>query len=950
MRKINKKISLEPYKSRLPGVAPAISGSTFVDFIEPEHIRRGYGNYGLIPSDVEIPEEIASAITEYTDLYVNLKDADGEYALLEDMREVPEGDGICHRTIYLGGEEKMVLSYQTLMTWYRFMLEYEKLLDGNWCRSYSSATEYFDIQVGGSQIERERYVEMDRVFNARGGKMFFEWVSDNIIPTFKIPKDYVNWWGTSRLYYPDALMWFGWFDSRKEKYDGVTNCELTDSCCDCEEYFSRGGSNMWMLLDEWCKQTRWRIKTNNISYTKEASLNIPISLVRNVDNIGEMSMFSSEWEPGVDYGRTQDGERNELGTVSYYSGETYAIVGKQTGYKYNPEFMEIEFATDMWRDHTMDYINEHYSDFVAVESYAYNRHNVLIINPTDEKFTETFPYNQKESVLIGGALYDVVDGFWVAFKGGSDSLINGKRLQVEFSLNGVPYTVVNRRKYVARRVGNNYLFNFGTKDNPYTSQMVEGKFVKYGGRLYDVIEGHVDINGVLYEVIDGYFVFEDGSMYYVYNGELCNEYFYDKAIQEYSKAERNDWKKTVVNNNGTVSITFSYDLYQSRMMTGYTSNKSYDVMDKVISTDDIGKELPGRIVDKVQDEENDEPTFYQPSEGELLDIYFHVGNVTNLSYISDDEDGNNSLFNGDIITSMEFYYLDVDGKKIEGDNKEFVVVREMLDNGEIVNSGETTIELIDQLNEKVSQLDNVDVTKIYCDMTYHIGAILTGQPNGPLYGTRKVYVFQTKNETDMYFDTKRYSEEAQTKTIEVESKACDELISNEVYYERIYVKRSNGEYVYYPGIVYKDTLILEKDECFYNMSDEGNYPLNYYKVTVNAYDATRMNEMDDSLYTEHSYFETPILIYARENDTVEPDRDYYKNSNHFAKYNNVVASPMFRHDWQLGLSSRESSENDIYVDRGSVMALDKHLKLGEVKTMEALENYANGMLNIKQDQ
>ena len=110
MRKIIKQISLEPYKSRLPGVAPSISGGTFVDFIEPEHIRKGYGNYGLVPSDVIVPEEIASGITDYTDIYVNLISSDGSYALLEDNSSVPDGDGIYQRHVYIGGEERMVLS------------------------------------------------------------------------------------------------------------------------------------------------------------------------------------------------------------------------------------------------------------------------------------------------------------------------------------------------------------------------------------------------------------------------------------------------------------------------------------------------------------------------------------------------------------------------------------------------------------------------------------------------------------------------------------------------------------------------------------------------------------------------------------------------------------------------------------------------------------------------
>ena len=943
MRKISKQISLEPYKSRLPGVAPAISGDTFVDFIEPEYLRKGYGNYGLVPSDIIVPKEIASAITDYTDIYVNLISDNGEYALLEDCTEMPDKNGIFERQIYLDGNKKMVLSYQTLMSWYRFMLEYMDLLEGSWCRSYTSATEYFDIQIGGSPIERERYEEMDREFNSRGGKEFFQWVSDNIIPTFTIPKEFRDKWGTKRIYYPDALIWKGWFDARRKKYWDISSCALSDDCCDCEEYFLRGGNDMWMLLDQWCEMVKPRITENNSNFTREASLNIPISLVRSVDNIGEMSMFSTEWEPGVDYGRTQSDD-DVLGTVTYYDGNTYAIFGKNKGYRFNEDYMEIEFVTDMWRDYTYKYINENYSDFIPVTSYAYNRYGVIVINPQDSDFTRNYPYVDKDVVLIGDTIYDVVDGFWVAFRGGSGSLIDGKRLQVDFSSNGIPYTVVNRRKYVGRRAGNNYFFNFGSKEHPMSSPMIEGKFIRYGGKLYDVVDGSVNIEGTSFKVLSGYFVYEDGNRYYVYNDELCEPYFEDRATQEFAPVERVDWKSSTVNEDGTVSIVEAYEVRESRYITGFTSNKSYDVLDKVISTDDIGNELPGRLSDK-----GDDNAFFQPCEGELLDLYFHVGNVTNLSSISDaDED--TRLMNGDVITSMEFFYLGKDGKDIG-----ISVKRYMDEDGNIVNDGDTSIELISQLDALVDGRDDVDKSKVYCVMTYHIGAILTADSDGPLYGTRRVYTFRTKNISDTSIEAKRYNinnaSHTQTFDIEIISNACDENISNEVSYKKIYVAKEDGNYKYYPGIIYKDLLILEKDECFYNLSEDENYPLNYYKVTVNAYDPTKMNEMDDSMYTQHSYFETPILIYARNAEgEVEPEEAYYRNDHYFSKYNNLIASPMFRQDWQLGLSSRESLQSDIYVDRGSVAALDKHLKLGEVKTMEALENYANGMLKIKQDQ
>jgi hypothetical protein len=76
MRLINKEISLEAYKSRLPGIVPALSGDVFVEFDGTKEERLGYGNYGMIPSDITIPDKIAEAISDYTDIYVNIRRED----------------------------------------------------------------------------------------------------------------------------------------------------------------------------------------------------------------------------------------------------------------------------------------------------------------------------------------------------------------------------------------------------------------------------------------------------------------------------------------------------------------------------------------------------------------------------------------------------------------------------------------------------------------------------------------------------------------------------------------------------------------------------------------------------------------------------------------------------------------------------------------------------------
>ena len=46
------------------------------------------------------------------------------------------------------------------------------------------------------------------------------------------------------------------------------------------------------------------------------------------------------------------------------------------------------------------------------------------------------------------------------------------------------------------------------------------------------------------------------------------------------------------------------------------------------------------------------------------------------------------------------------------------------------------------------------------------------------------------------------------------------------------------------------------------------------------------------------------------------------------------------------LTSPKKVSTNIYIDRGINTALDKHLKLGEVTTLEALLNYGNGSFNV----
>lgn len=56
----------------------------------------------------------------------------------------------------------------------------------------------------------------------------------------------------------------------------------------------------------------------------------------------------------------------------------------------------------------------------------------------------------------------------------------------------------------------------------------------------------------------------------------------------------------------------------------------------------------------------------------------------------------------------------------------------------------------------------------------------------------------------------------------------------------------------------------------------------------------------------------------------------------------IEERPLIRYDYYNGISYQPSKNEDVYIERGVTQAFEKHLKFGEIKTLEDLENYANG--------
>lgn len=984
MRLINKEISLEAYKSRLPGIVPALSGDVFVEFDGTIEERLGYGNYGMIPSDITIPDEIAEAISDYTDIYVNIRREDlsedeYDYYTLEDSFVC--GDDvdsyIDNREITISGETRMVMTYQTIMKWFRFMRDYMELLHYKPCRTFTSATEFYDTIVAGNPnyderppygYDRENYEELDRLYESRGGNAFYEWVTNAIIPKFIIPVEYQQAWGTSYLYYPDAMMWHGWLLDRYTKYENVSDCMDSENCCECNRYKELGGGTMCDMLGEWCEGVRSTIEDTISRSNMEASVNIPIMLTRGIDNLGNLRPLMEDWQPKRNYDLTID--EGEIGTVVKYEDETYAIKRGNTGYYIN-EYKEAAFDEDAWVDYTKKYIGDNADKFVPITTYTYTPSGLVVHNPTPEKMSHLVHYTKREIILYGNGAYDVINGYYVVYNGGDEYLNDGIVVNVEWEDEETPYVIVGRKKFYGFKFLGGYAFSFRGKNKMARniSIMRSGKFVKINGNLFMVNDGTITMyypnTTEIYHVLDGFCELDDYTVYYIKGDDVYTSYALefvdttgDTLEQTFSADFGDDVDHVeVLEESSQLRVYEKYVVHESKIITGYTSNKILNVRDEYVSTDELGNELPGyfkRRRDKSPETGSGDTSYMghiymQPVEGEMLDIPYHIGNVTNVGHV---EDENHDYYYGNIIREMDFYYKTFEGERYDGSGVKYYVDGTTGDFVAVDVSGNTITDedldfssslwAINRLSADTIDDGTVDWDHVYCDMTYHMNAVLSGITDETGEKIYKYVTYVSSVDGEEYGDnTIRVKSEGSTgMSIGVTTEKCE---SNGDDMRNFFVPMdSDGEYLYHPGIVYKDTLDMTVNEFFYCLNEDENYPVNYYEIDVNGYNYDKMNEMNSSLETTHSYFETPILIYSESGGEVVTNE-------YFEGYNGITAFPVFRMEHDIGSATIESVDNDIYVDRGRMAALDRHLRLGEVKTLEALASYSNGMFKIIND-
>lgn len=170
------------------------------------------------------------------------------------------------------------------------------------------------------------------------------------------------------------------------------------------------------------------------------------------------------------------------------------------------------------------------------------------------------------------------------------------------------------------------------------------------------------------------------------------------------------------------------------------------------------------------------------------------------------------------------------------------------------------------------------------------------------------------------------------------------------------------EFLYYIGCE------LEFDDAInnykYSGGDKGVIYKDTYRYTIEKYPSA--SELEDYLKVENrtsSFLFMDIDYDSAKKPVIYENIDNYEDSVILSEVTATTksvteggdsVSPNFQNadyimeDYQLGISFVSNNNTNVYVDRGTATAFERHMRLSEVDTLDDLVNYGNGMFKLKE--
>lgn len=702
MKHIQKKISLEQFKSRMPSIIPAFyDNGKHYEFdgkanFDDEQQRIPYTNYGMIP-----------------------------YSVIWDR----------------GTYANRCMSYNTISSWFHFIEFYINLLSSNSCSNsnYKTALDYSEYE-NNTNYNQESYESFDEkikeICGTKNGetlydnaKNTYDFMVSKYFPRFEIDENLQKYWNKKFLSINDVNYWIGWFERIINEIGNINNvneCKNTNNCCDCEKFFNLGGYEMLEKLKNFLDGIE-KQSVNDYCYPY-FSIEIPLGIT--IDDLGEFSIFYENWEGGIDYSYS-DGKLTNGAIVQYNNQDWVLDNGK--GYIYSNEFKEYYFGTEsgMTTDELLRYDDNASSDLIGSNNQL---SRLIEKNAIDDNGNIKYEFNGN---------INSNDKYTYNFYGN------------KISFNGEITNELCKSVYQKFPITNNSNGFFEIKGNIYESKNV--KYILYNNSYYEVISDNIDnpicnINGVNYyalfngskfvfninggeisisngngiKINDSLFIETDGKIKYgnitynkvlnycIINGEnvllsdslktvsqiLTNDEYVLKEdnliLGDYLDSLTNTSIGYITDSN-YLYIASPFTIYKSDEITGYTESKlSSFIAATDVVYDNLGNKLPGTYIDS-----------QQLKDGDLIGLLYKPNTTIHLSK-EYDERGNiiKNRYWGDYLSEIILYYTDVNNNILTSEKK--------------LNIDGNLKEIIDSLN---TELDGKE-GKLICKFIYYMGCII----------------------------------------------------------------------------------------------------------------------------------------------------------------------------------------------------------------------------------
>lgn len=888
MKILQKKISLEQFKSRTDGIIPAYYNNGDKNYYIFDGFNRGisqniedndfisqpYNNYGLVPFFI---------IWEY---------------------------GVVH--------QGKTISYHQLREWYNFIEKYVNILSKNncnffdysntdinceetdFCVEYENAQDYYKYN-GSSDYTLEDCINFDNKIVELCGNITEEHktlyinalnvlnsLTKDYFPKCQIPKKLWENWNKKFLSLGECQHWFHWFQVRDEKFNNKTLSEACNNdencCCEYYKYIDLGGHEMFVIINNFLLS----LKQNNIiSKLSEPFFNITFALPQQIDNLGEVTKLSESWEGGVDYSTSEQ----KGGAVVEYNNNDWILKDNELGYLYSNIYKEYYFGTasgmtsedyakysDVGNsfkninqyarlieqraiDNNGDVIYDFNGAITKNLKYAYksNGEKIFFNEPLNitliKEISESYDINHSDLgyYFIQGAIIEVFNYDYIQY--------DGNLYETYKDAEGNPYVNINGLKYYSTYDNKSNLYVFHLPNITEDLIINNGLCISVNGKLFKETNNQVIINNITYNKVNDYcvinneyvFLYEGETIHWLYSGNPITSMIFEKNNNTLGVLLDIN---TITNNSDgyfidglKLYVVRPFTIYDATKLTGYTESKLSSFL---VSTDtvydNIGNKLPGRRL------LNDEGLYVELKDGDLLELLYKPKTVINLSKVYDNtSDVVENKYWGDYLDSIYIYYADENGNKITN---------------EISLENNTLSQALTSLNEELGDTKYGD---LYARFTYFLG--------------------------------------------------CEMIIN----------QASVVENLVFSGVKYNDTVKLEKKLFNYYINDYNFYILKYYDLihqTINY----KNEDYDFASTVYQTYFEAPITIFKEENQEF--------NCNGWNDF------PVFREEYRKGAASLENVDTDIYIDRGTARSFDNHIRLMEIHSLDSLVQYGNGYFNI----